>query len=170
MYNVLGKFPLFLHAVSQRGGRESLPSQGFQLEISNDKQVLDLPSIPQNLNPNYTKKTKQGQQGKFPPAEAMSKQASHGNADKELREAQTWASEGGWYSCRSLNGIFWNVQILASYWMKMLDLFVYLLQGYKCVYISISHLCKENFENINQRKLCKRNNSSIIVFFHPQFL
>lgn len=55
-YNVLRKFPLSLHAVSQWGGRESLPSQGFQLEIGNYKQVLDLPSIPQNLNPNYIKK------------------------------------------------------------------------------------------------------------------
>lgn len=89
--------PLSLHAVSQWGGRESLPSQGFQMEIGNDERVLDLPSIPQNLNPNYIKKhAQQVQQGKLLPAEAMSKQASHGNLDKELREAQTWMSEGGW--------------------------------------------------------------------------
>lgn len=89
--------PLSLHAVSQWEGRESLPSQGFQLEIGNDKQVLDLPSIPQNLNPNYIKKTcKQVQQGKLFPAETVSKHASHGNLDKESREAQTWTFEGGW--------------------------------------------------------------------------
>lgn len=74
-----------------------MPSQGFQLEIGNDERVLDLPSIPQNLNPNYIKKhAQQVQQGKLLPAEAMSKQASHGNLDKELREAQTRMSEGGW--------------------------------------------------------------------------
>lgn len=89
--------PLSLHAVSQWGGRESLPSQCFQLEIGNDKQVLDLPSIPPNLKLNYIRKhAQQVQQGKLLPAEAMSKQASYGNLDKELREAQTWTSEGGW--------------------------------------------------------------------------
>ena len=95
----LGKIPLplSLHAVHQWGGRESLPSHGFQLEIGNGKWVLDTPSIPQNLNPNYIKKhAQQVQQRRMLPAEALSKQTSHGNLDNLLREAQTWTSEGGW--------------------------------------------------------------------------
>lgn len=88
----LGKIslPLSLHTVRQGEGRESLPSHGFQLEIGNGKWVLDPPSIPQNLNPCYIKNHAQHvQQRKMLPAEALSKQASCGNLEKELREAQT---------------------------------------------------------------------------------
>lgn len=76
MYNVLGKFPLSLHAVSQWGGRESLPSQGFQLEIGNDKQGLDLPSIPQNLNLNYTKNMQARAAGRIAPCRSYEQTGS----------------------------------------------------------------------------------------------
>lgn len=107
----VGKISTISSCCESVRGKRKLAIPRFPAEIGNDKQVLDLPSNPQNLNLNYIKKKgKQVQQGKFLPAEAMSKQASHGNLDKELREAQTWAlNEDGPFtvpSCRSLNGIF----------------------------------------------------------------
>lgn len=66
----LGKISLLLslHAVRQQEGRENLPSHSLQLETGNDKWVLDPPSIPQNLSPNYIKKhAQQVQQSKNVP-------------------------------------------------------------------------------------------------------
>lgn len=145
-YNVLRKFPLSLHAVSQWGGRESLPSQGFQLEIGNYKQVLDLSSIPQNLNPNYIKK-----QASKCSREKCSLQKlwanrlhmeiltrSWGKLRPEiLKQDGPFTVTSSWYSCRSLNGIFWKAQILApDNWMKMLDLFTYFKYTNMCIFLS----------------------------------
>lgn len=176
MYNVLGKpLPLSLHAVSQWGGRESLPSQGFQLERGNDERVLDLPSIPQNLNPNYIKKTcTASAAGKIAPCRSYEQtgftwkswQGVEGSSDLNVwRRMVLSLSPAAGTDVGPLNVIFWKQQILASdYWMKML---VYLLQVYKYVYVSIPHLCKENFENINWWKLCKKKQFIYHCLFPP---
>jgi len=60
------------------------------METGNGKWVLDPPSNPQNLDPNYNKKrAQQVQERKMLPAHALSKQALRRNLEKEFREAQT---------------------------------------------------------------------------------
>lgn len=146
MYNVLRKFPLSLHAVSQWGGRESLPSQDFQLEIGNDKQGLDLPSIPQNLNLNYTKKhASKGSRENCPLQKLWANRLHMGSLTRSwgklrpelLKEDAPFTVTSSCCSCRSLNGIFWKARILASdNWMKMLDLLTYCRYTNMCVFLS----------------------------------
>lgn len=69
-----------------------------------------------------------------------------------------------------LNVLFWKQQILASdYWMKMLDLFTYCKYANMCIFLS--HIFAKKILKIQtDENSAKINNSSIIVFFYPQFL
>lgn len=86
---------------------------------------------------------------------------------ERLKEDGPFTVTSSRYRCRSLKCAFLKTTDLGIWLLNENVGFVYLLQVCKYVYISIPHLCKENFENTNWWKLCKNKQFIYHCLFPP---